>query len=104
MDIDFKVINVDGSIEDFMKTEQFKKEINDPTKIYYQKVYDIVTAKLSPLQKELFDNWWNYIECVPSDECFWKNTPVPKGYEKYTALDIKLATDAVLGAISYGCG
>lgn len=103
MKSEFKVIGFAGTADEFMKTKQFKKEINEPAKKYYDDIYRLATGSLSETQKKLYDEWWNGSTNV-SDECYWKNLPVPEGYEWCTATDIKIANDAILYTCSMGCG
>ena len=101
--MELKVLKINTPIEDFMNSETFEREINAPARKYYKQVYSICAKTLTIKQRELFDAWWDG-KPIPSDECYWKNTAVPKGYEKFIPEDIKIAHDAVLSACSMGCG
>lgn len=101
--MELKVITLNTSIEDFMNSETFEREINAPARECYKQVYSLCTKTLTAKQKKLFDVWWDG-KSIPSDECYWKNTAVPEGYEEFTPEDIKIAHDAVLSACSMGCG
>lgn len=102
--MELKIIKIHEPIENFMKSRQFKKEIDEPTIRYQNQVYDMCTTTLTDNQKTIFDDWWFNRRAIPSDQCYWNNTPVPDGYENFTPHDIKRAHDSILAAASMGCG
>ena len=102
--MELKAWTIDIPIEEYMQSQEFDELINQPAKAYYDYVYNYCTEDLMPLQKELFDDWWFNRKVVPSDECYWKKTDVPEGFEQYTPEDIKIAHDRILTASSLGCG
>lgn len=100
---ELKIININITVEEFMESEQFEKEINEPARDYYSQVYELATRKLTEPQKRLYDEWWNG-KSIPSDECYWKKTEVPQGYEYCTPEDIYEAHNMILYTVSMGCG
>lgn len=102
--IDLKVIKIYESIEQFMKSEQFKKEIDEPATRYHNQVYKICIADLTDEQRVIFDDWWFNRRSIPSDRCYWDKTSVPDGYKHLTPYDIKRVHDSILTAASMGCG
>lgn len=104
MEVNLKVFEINEPIETFMNTEQFEKEFNEPARQYYDQVYKTCIEDLTYRQKEVFDDWWFNKKSIPSDECFWKKTSVPEGYEHLSPEDIKCVHDSILTACSLGCG
>ena len=101
--MELKIFSFNGTVEDFMKTEQYKSEVLEPANDYYDTVYKMATSKLSPLQKLIYDDWYAG-KPIPSDDCYWKKTDVPEGYEKFTPEDIYQAHNMILWTVSMGCG